>query len=174
MIGLLGGYAKEPKELAVDLKVWKVELEKQIACMETNETKMMERADQEAHQQNLWDRILRSTVAPVAATTLAREVSMSESSVAISTSAPTTLSPVAVMTAIDDGDDDLIVTSKPKSGDGLNVFVADLGNAGSYVNAVRKIISGRPRGVRTWPVSPTITTASAGRRTSSSTRALAL
>ena len=43
------------------------------------------------------------------------------------------------MTAIDDGDDDLIVTSKPKSGDGLNVFVADLGNASSYyVNAVRK------------------------------------
>ena len=42
------------------------------------------------------------------------------------------------MTAIDDGDDDLIVTSKPKSGDGLNVFVADLGNAGRYVNAVRK------------------------------------
>ena len=41
-------YAKEPKELAVDLNVWKVELEKQIACMETNETKMMERADQEA------------------------------------------------------------------------------------------------------------------------------
>ena len=58
------------------MKVWKVELEKQIACMETNETKMMERADQEAHQQNLWDRILRSTVAPVAATTLAREVTM--------------------------------------------------------------------------------------------------
>ena len=49
-----------------------------------------------------------------------------------------TLSPVAVMTAIDDGDDDLIVTSKPKSGDSLNVFVADLGNAGNYVKAVRK------------------------------------
>ena len=42
------------------------------------------------------------------------------------------------MTATDDGDDDLSVTSKPKSGDGLNVFVADLGNAGSYVNALRK------------------------------------
>ena len=42
------------------------------------------------------------------------------------------------MTAIDDGDDDLIVTSTPKSGDGLNVFIADLGNAGRYVNAVRK------------------------------------
>ena len=37
MIGLLGGYAKEPKELADDSKVWKVELEKQIACVETNE-----------------------------------------------------------------------------------------------------------------------------------------
>ena len=45
---------------------------------------------------------------------------------------------MAVLTATDDGDDDLIVTSKPKSGDGLNVFVADLGNAGSYINAVRK------------------------------------
>ena len=45
MIGLLGSYTKEPKELADDLKVWKVELEKQIACVETNETKMMERSD---------------------------------------------------------------------------------------------------------------------------------
>ena len=42
MIGLLGSYTKE---LADDLKVWKVELEKQIACVETNETKMMERSD---------------------------------------------------------------------------------------------------------------------------------
>ena len=42
------------------------------------------------------------------------------------------------MTAIDDGDGDWIVASKPKRGDGLDVFVADLGNAGSYVNAVRK------------------------------------
>ena len=68
--GLSGRYKKEPKEFADDFKVWKVELEKQIACMETNETKMMERADQEAYQQNLWDRIFRSTTAPVAATTL--------------------------------------------------------------------------------------------------------
>ena len=49
VIGLSGRYAKEPKDLAVDLKVWKVELEKQIACMETNETKMMERAGQPRH-----------------------------------------------------------------------------------------------------------------------------
>ena len=42
------------------------------------------------------------------------------------------------MTTIDDGDDDLIVTSKSKCGEGLNFFVADFGNAGSYVNAVRK------------------------------------
>ena len=41
------------------------------------------------------------------------------------------------MTAIDDGDGDLIGGSKPKRGDGLDVFVADLGNAGSYINAVR-------------------------------------
>ena len=108
MIGLLRGYAKEPKELADDIKVWKVELEKQIACVETNETKMVERADQEAHQQNLWDRVLRSTVAPVAATALAREVTTAETLVTIFASAP-------AMTAIDDGDDDLIVTSKPKS-----------------------------------------------------------
>ena len=133
VVGLLGGCAKQPKEFAVDLKVWMVELEK-IACMETHETRMMERADQEAHQQNLWDCILQSTVAPVAATTLAREVTMAEAPVTLSTSAPTTLSPVAVMTALDDGDDDLIVTSKPKSGDGLNVFVVDLGNAGSNVD----------------------------------------
>ena len=83
--GLLGGYAKEPKELAEDLKVWKVDLEKQIACVETNETKMMERADQEAHQQNLWDRILRSTAAPVVATALAREVTTVEALATIST-----------------------------------------------------------------------------------------
>ena len=133
VIGLTGRYKKEPKELADDLKVFKVELEKQIPCVETNETKMMERAHQEAHQQNLWDHIFR-----MAATTLAREVTMAEALVTISTSAPTTLSPMAVMTAIDDGDDDLIITSKPKSGDGLNVFVADLRNAGSYVNVVRK------------------------------------
>ena len=42
------------------------------------------------------------------------------------------------MTAIDDGDDNLIVTSEPKNGDSLNVFVADFGNAGSFVNAVRR------------------------------------
>ena len=99
VIGLSGRYKKEPKELADDLKVWKVELEKQIACVETNETKMMERADQEAYHQNLWDRILRSTTALVAATTLPREVTMTEAPVTISTSAPTTLSPAAVMTA---------------------------------------------------------------------------
>ena len=40
------------------------------------------------------------------------------------------------MTVIDDGD--WIVASKPKRGDGLDVFVADFGNAGSYVNAVWK------------------------------------
>ena len=103
--GLLDGYAKEPKELADDLKVWKVEVEKQIVCVEINEMKLIERADQEAHQQNLWDRILQSTAAPVAATTLAREVTMAEARVTISTSALATLSPVAVMTAIDDSDD---------------------------------------------------------------------
>ena len=54
-----------------------------------------------------------------------------EAPATISTSASATLSTVAVMTAIDDGDDDLIVTSEPKSGDSLNVFVADFGNAGS-------------------------------------------
>ena len=68
---------------------------------------MMERADQEARQQNLWDSILRSTAAPVTVTVLAREVTTAETPVTISTSAPATLSPVAVMTAIDDGDDDL-------------------------------------------------------------------
>ena len=128
--GLMGSYAKEPKELAEDLKVWKVELEKKIASVETNETKMMERADQEAHQQNLWDRILRSTAAAVIATALARQRWRHWR---LSPRVLATLSRVAVMTATDDGDDDLIVTSKPKSGDGLNVFVADLGNAGSYV-----------------------------------------
>ena len=34
-MGCWGGYANQPKELAVDFKVWKVELEKQIACMES-------------------------------------------------------------------------------------------------------------------------------------------
>ena len=63
---------------------------------------------------------------------------MAEAPVTVSTPALTTLLLVAVMTAIDDGDDDLIVTSEPKSGGRLNVFVADLGNDGSYVNAVRK------------------------------------
>ena len=67
-IGPVWGYAKEPKALAEDLQAWKVELEKQIACMETNETKRMEQADREAHQQNLLDRIFWSTAAPVAAT----------------------------------------------------------------------------------------------------------
>ena len=116
--------------------MWKVELEKQIACVETNETKMMERADQETSRTS--GTILRSTAAPVAATTLARKVTLAEALVTISTSALATLSPVVVMTAIDDGDENLIVTSEPKNGDSLNVFVADLGNAGSFVNAVRR------------------------------------
>ena len=119
-------------------KTLKVELEKQTACVETNETKMMERADQEAHQQNLWGHILRSTAAPVAVTALAIEAATAEAWVTISTSPPAILSAVTVVTAIDDGDGDWIVASKPKRGDGLDVFVADLGNACSYVNAVRK------------------------------------
>ena len=40
-------------------------------------------------------------------------------------------------TAIDDGDSDLISASKPKRGDGLDVFIANLWNARSYVNTVR-------------------------------------
>ena len=104
--------------------------------METNETKMMERADQETSR--TCGTILRSTAAPVAATALAREVTLAEAAVTISTSALATLSPVEVITAIDDGDENLIVTSEPKNGDSLNVFVADLGNAGSFVNAVRR------------------------------------
>ena len=64
---------------------------------------------------------------------------MAEAPVTVSTSALATLSPVAVMRAIDDGDDNLIKTSEPKNGDSLNVLVADLGNAGSIVNAVRRI-----------------------------------
>ena len=67
-----------------------------------------------------------------------KRVTTAEAPATISTSVLATLSPVAVMTAIDDGDDDLIVPSGPKSGDSLNIFVADFGNAGSYVNAVRK------------------------------------
>ena len=106
--------------------------------METNKTKMMERTDQEAHQQNLWDHILRSTTAPVAVTALAIEAATAEARVTISTSLPAILSTVTVVTAIDDGDGDWIVASKPKRGDGLDVFVADLGNASSYVNAVMK------------------------------------
>ena len=99
---------------------------------------MMERTDQEAHQQNLWDHILRSTAAPVAVTALPIEAATAEAWVTISTSLPAILSTVTVVTAIDDGDGDWIVASKPKRGDGLDVFVADLGNASSYVNAVRK------------------------------------
>ena len=80
--------------------------------METNETKMKERADQEAHQQNLWDHILRSTAAPVAVTPLACEAATAEALATISTSFPAISSTVTVVTAIDDGDGDWIVASK--------------------------------------------------------------
>ena len=73
---------------------------------------MMERADQEAHQQNLWDHIHRSTAAPVAVTPLACEAATAEALATISTSPPAILSTVTVMTAIDDGDGDWIVASK--------------------------------------------------------------
>ena len=116
---------------------WKIELEKQIACVDTHETKMMELADQEAYHQNLCGRIFRSTAAPVAATALASGATTVVAPASIFMSAPEILLTVAVTTAIDDGDGDLLGASKPKRGDGLDVFVADLGNAGSYVNTVR-------------------------------------
>ena len=79
---------RNPRNSRRTYLTWKVELEKQIACVETNETKMMERADQEAHQQNLWDHILRSTAAPVAVTPLASEAATAEALATISTSPP--------------------------------------------------------------------------------------
>ena len=100
---------EDSKELADDLETWKVELEKRIGCVATHDKKMIEQADQEAHLQNLWDRIFRSTAAPVAATVLARAGTTAGAPAIIST--PTlavVLSTVAVMTAIDDGDGDLI------------------------------------------------------------------
>ena len=103
---------RNPRNSRRTYLTWKVELEKQIACVETNETKMKERADQEAHQQNLWDHILRSTAAPVAVTPLASEAATAEALATISTSPPAILSTVTVMTAIDDGDGDWIVASK--------------------------------------------------------------
>ena len=103
---------RNPKNSRRTYLTWKVELEKQIACVETNETKMIERADQEAHQQNQWDHILRSTAAPVAVTPLASEAATAEALATLSTSPPAILSTVTVMTAIDDGDGDWIVASK--------------------------------------------------------------
>ena len=98
----------------------------------------MEQADREAHQQNLLDRIFWSTAAPVAATALASEAATAEAPATVSTSPPAILSTVTGITATDDGDGDLVVASKPKSADVLDVFVADFGNASSHVNAVTK------------------------------------
>ena len=114
-----------------------IELDKQIACEETLETKMVELTDQEAYHQNLLGRIFRSTAAPVAATALAREATTAVTLTTISMSDAEILSTVVVTTAIDDGDGDLIGASKPKRGDGSDVFVEDFGNARSYVNTVR-------------------------------------
>jgi cold shock CspA family protein len=61
------GDTMKSKEVAEGLEAWRVELEKNTARVEADETKKMERADQEACRQRTWDRIVWPTAASAAA-----------------------------------------------------------------------------------------------------------